>query len=700
MHFSIIGSIDPICNNKSLSLTKEGLLSSYNNKLYLTDLTTKESNLLVKLDSQITNSYLIGSDLFISCTNGIFINNLRINFHRKIFHFNVLGNLLIISFHNSTYIFKYKMNKIHSPYANCKLENPLVIDYNFMNTEKTNDYLELVGNYDFVTTVSLITDKLVFGDCNGKMYFLNLQNKKILGEEISQFCIKSIEFFNNEFFILDEKNNLIKNKKIIKKDIVGISVVNDRLILAKENKLVDYESKKKIVSVKSTLIHFSKGVGLTDEHEILVNGELLVGNNDEVTDLCVVKNFLTTDKFSTNFENENFKNKKICIKPTGKDSLVIATNSGRLRILTDNTYKLFYDHSDSILSIAKNDDFLFTCSRDESLCSYYQGNLVLKITDISLLSIALLNNFLFAVGESKIYCFEIKTDKISSNFTQISFSEKNDSFLKLVETKEVSKEINCLAINNKLIAVCFDKEINTFDYKLNLISSIKLNKKVNVIALSDRFLFSGNKTLRVHSLDTLEVIHSLEINVPLVSMCLYNENVLVGDTNGWLYCIKDDKILFKKQIHKDRIWCIKQIQTEKENYIITGSADGTINYLINDTEEHKEKIEEEERQNKQLKLDLKVLKDNQNYQSLLEKMINNKLPGLEKELLNYFYINNKSLDQKILSFLKSNDINLKKMNLKYLELIDYLSNNINLKIKDSLVEGMDELFKELVRNRE
>lgn len=695
MHLTIKKSIDPICNNTHFSLNSYGLLTAFNTKAYLTNLNTYESKLIVPIDSHISSAYLKDDNLFISVTNSIIINNLRVNFYKKVLYFNVINDYLILSFFDSTLIFEYKMNKITTPYTLCNLNQPINIDYYLLNEERINEYLTLVTKYDFVTSTAIYTNKLILGDNCGNIHSIDImKNKEKITEEISKATITSILSHKNNLYILDNQNNLFKNSRLIRKNIVGISVKNDMLIYAEKNGLFDLLTERKVFDVKSNLITYRDSIGITDEFEILINNKLLIGNNDEVTDIFFVK-FSSTDKDLSNFDKENHNAKKLCTKEKESSSLAIATNSGRLRIFRDNTYNMFYDHTDSIICLGADDDLLFSYSRDETLCIYYKMTLVLKITELNLLSFVLFKRNLYAIGGNKLYWFKID-EEISHTFMQVSFSKIDDTFIKMHKVVEVTHEISYLSVNDNIIAISHGKEMCIFNHQLKLIKDTKINKKVNVIALNNKYLFSCNKTFRMHDIKTLDVIKSQEFNAPIVSICLYKENILLGDANGWIYCLMDDKVLFKRQIHKDRIWCIKY--DKSNDIIITGSADGVINYLINDTEEHEERLAAEETKSKQIKLDVKVLKENKNYKLLIEKMLQNNLPGIEKELLNYFYLNNKSLDDSILSQINDNLIH-NKMNLKYLELINYLNSKINYKIKDNLVKGMDDLFKELTKNK-
>ncbi|KCZ74385.1 hypothetical protein H311_04650, partial [Anncaliia algerae PRA109] len=190
MHLTIKNSIDPICNSTHFSLNSYGLLTAFNTKAYLTNLNTYESKLIVAIDSHISSAYLKDDNLFISVTNSIIINNLRVNFYKKVLYFNVINDYLILSFFDSTLIFEYKMNKITTPYTLCNLNQPINIDYNLLNEEKINEYLTLVTKYDFVTSTAIYTNKLILGDNCGNIHSIDImKNKEKITEEISKATI-------------------------------------------------------------------------------------------------------------------------------------------------------------------------------------------------------------------------------------------------------------------------------------------------------------------------------------------------------------------------------------------------------------------------------------------------------------------------------------------------------------------------------
>ncbi|ADM11468.1 putative WD40 domain-containing protein [Encephalitozoon intestinalis ATCC 50506] len=346
-----------------------------------------------------------------------------------------------------------------------------------------------------------------------------------------------------------------------------------------------YKKRKHVSDMRNTVVEeeikvddevivegMSQGVIVTSEQEIFLVDEslrvtsVIIGNNDEITDM-----------------------KK------WNDVLFVATNSGRLRYTFvdggEGSYAFNGDivpaHSEAIMSLSINGNFLMTTSRDKKAILW---KIVLKDTEnreeksVVLKRIKTLENGLGGLNGCVLGA-SIFVLVGSDQILQI-WDYKDNVFMERIH----DKEINSVEINEerRLIATCSqDKKAKVFNFEGRILQVLSGHTKgVWSVSFGKNLMAtcSADTTVRIWDIETFECVGVLTAHRSAVLKGQFyrnDERFISGCATGEMkvWNVKKRTCEMNIDVHRDRVWAFIS------GSLLITSGNGLIAFFQDDSQE-------------------------------------------------------------------------------------------------------------------
>lgn len=339
------------------------------------------------------------------------------------------------------------------------------------------------------------------------------------------------------------------------------------------------------------------GIVATTEDELydMRTGALLVGNNDEVTDLKV------------------------------RDGLVVCTNSGRLRVYGERL-KMAQAHADAILCYSPRAQA--SCSRESVVV--YDGHVPQSRVFIGG-SCLDGDAVLYVASGCFVHCIDVhSTGLASENCSHACVSREGERSLPCFAWHAHDKEVAAVAVSEAYVATASaDRTVRLWTREAVLLGAGSHRRGVNCLLLEDGRLVSADQCIKTWALPSMELLSTIEHDAPVLCLGARGDVLFAGDALGVVRAYRAGKPVFQTEAHKDRVWVVApcvlagallrgilagalcpvpELPEGPVELLATGGADGTINFYVENTEEHLRQLgaKEEERRRAENELSLLI----------------------------------------------------------------------------------------------
>jgi hypothetical protein len=361
---------------------------------------------------------------------------------------------------------------------------------------------------------------------------------------------------------LEEKIKFYENENQLQKQYIQslkeqIELLKEKIINSEKNKfqkseidtikpIKQFSSNSDVNFSEKEPIHF-----MTKHHAnyiyciaILKNKRLVSGGYDS--------KIIVYDKNYTNPELE------INEHSSAVSSLIVSSNGNLISSSSDKTLKIF-----KIEENVKNDKISLSYYLIQTINTNH-GNNIIHVRELSsnkLVSCSLDTKLNFYLSQNNNYSFEISIDMANPVYNIL----------------EVPDEKLVLALNDEL--KLFDLKTRKIIKELKDISCYADWVNDNLCLIKPNCLITcGNSYIYVVDLVQFKLLNKINTNSNNISLCYWNNKLIVGTNNGMIQEFKVNeenlsKISFKENCHQNTIW---QIINDDEGNLISCSHDNFI----------------------------------------------------------------------------------------------------------------------------
>lgn len=353
--------------------------------------------------------------------------------------------------------------------------------------------------------------------------------------------------------LFQEKVHVLTPKRLLRAE--GTSLVDTRLSLCSATG-PNFEPEIDFQAIRD-------GVVSTTENELydLEERRLLIGNNDEVTDIeC-------------------------------REGLVVCTNSGRLRVYSE-TVEMVQSHSGPILGYAAG--VPASCSAESVV--FYEGHRPRGRVRLGG-SCVDGKDVLLVANRDTVHCVDFKNTGAATNCEHWGENEAGAEIrYRCFSWKAHEKEITGLAVSGTRVATSsLDRSVRVWE-RGTLLGTGTHRRGVNCVLFHAGLLFSADQCIKAWKVPGMVLQRTLEHSAPVLSLRGSRDLLFAGDSAGVVRVYRDGRLVFQTEGHGDRVWAIARCHPRAlggaigpctaEEVWITGGADGVINFYVDNTAEH------------------------------------------------------------------------------------------------------------------
>lgn len=338
------------------------------------------------------------------------------------------------------------------------------------------------------------------------------------------------------------------------------------------------------------------GIVATTEDELydMRTGTLLVGNNDEVTDLRM------------------------------HDGLVVCTNSGRLRVYGQRL-QMVQAHADAILCYSPR--ARASCSRESVV--FYDGHTPLGRL---LLGGSCVDGdaVLYVASGCFVHCVDVRgAGLFGQNCSHVCAMREGERSAACFAWHAHEKEVTAVAVSDTYVATASaDRTVRLWSRDAVLLGTGSHRRGVSCLLLEEERLVSADRCIKTWALPSMELLGTIEHDAPVLCLGARGGVLFAGDALGVVRAYKAGKVVFQTVAHSDRVWvvapctvpgtllqdilagafcAVPEVPGGPVELLATGGADGTINFYVENTEEHMCKLRAAEEERRRAEHELSLL---------------------------------------------------------------------------------------------
>lgn len=353
------------------------------------------------------------------------------------------------------------------------------------------------------------------------------------------------------------------------------------------------------------------GIVATTEDELydMRTGTLLVGNNDEVTDLKM------------------------------EDGLVVCTNSGRLRVY-GKRLEMVQAHADAILCYSPR--ARASCSR-ESVVFYDgrtpQGRVLLGGSCVDGDAV------LYVASECFVHCVDVRGAGLpgQQNCSHVCATREGERSAVCFAWHAHEKEIAAVAVSDAYVATASaDRTVRLWTREAVLLGTGSHQRGVSCLLLGDDRLVSADRCIKTWALPSMELLGTIEHDAPVLCLGARGDVLFAGDALGVVRAYRAGRIVFQTEAHRDRVWVVApctvsgallrdalagalcpvpELPGGPVELLATGGADGTINFYVDNTDEHLRSLRAAEEERRRAEHELSLLFGARNLRPLVAALL-------------------------------------------------------------------------------
>ena len=437
---------------------------------------------------------------------------------------------------------------------------------------------------------------IILENKNKKNQKKNLKNKKkenkfFNSNEENNFknSLNKININNNNNSEIFTNNNIINNNEINEenKSIINLNIHNIKNDNFKNEYFLNIlnEQNKKLFLLENKIKNLENNIEELQIENQKLNEKI---ENKNINEQIISDNIITNNDDDFNYENKNnnnliIENMKMITLPGKNINHCLILNENKICINIDSIILIFDINSNKILESInekKNIKNLINISNYLILNYKKTSNIIVyKLNKNEIKFVQKINEF----NSNQIISFDDETFISCSNEKVILFYKLNNKMNFCVDLKLVGHQnsINCICkiSNNKIVSFSQnekklyfwnikDKNYSKFIEELININNIYYINENYILLIGDSFIY----IIDINNKNLLKNI--LNIKNPITSFLnLQNNNFLLGDLKGYLYCIYYYKNNFEitKRIRLYQA-ILNNIVKKDENIIVTSNS--------------------------------------------------------------------------------------------------------------------------------
>lgn len=352
------------------------------------------------------------------------------------------------------------------------------------------------------------------------------------------------------------------------------------------------------------------GIVATTEDELydMQTGTLLVGNNDEVTDLKM------------------------------QDGLVVCTNSGRLRVY-GKRLEMVQAHADAILCYSPS--ARASCSRESVV--FYDGHTPLGQLRLGG-SCVDGDSVLYVASGCSLHCVDVRGAGLPSpNCSHVCITCRGEHNVACFAWHAHEKEVVAVAVSDEYVATASaDRTVRLWTRDAVLLGTGSHRRGVSCLLLEDGRLVSADRCIKTWALPGMELLGTIEHDAPVLCLSARGDVLFAGDALGVVRAYRAGKVVFQTEAHGDRVWvvapctipgallreilggalcAVPELPEGPVELLATGGADGTINFYEENTDEHLRKLHATEEERRRAEHELALLFGARNLRPLVAALL-------------------------------------------------------------------------------